>query len=273
MLLQPNKFKQIFNTREQVLFGLWLGLTDPVAAEISAGAGFDWLLIDDEHAPFDVRAILAVLQTLKAYEVAPIVRPVNHDQGHLKKLLDIGVQNFLVPMVNTVDEVEQLAQSLMYPPRGVRGIGTSLARAAKWNRITDYITRANDEICLIIQAETITALDNLDAMLAHDAVDGVFIGPSDLGAAMGYPAQTNHPEVVAAVGNAISKISKAGKPAGVLAVTPELVETYKNFGATFIGVGTDTGLLSKATQSLAATYIKNASDDDSSSDSGEQAGY
>ncbi len=267
MKLQTNKFKQRFKARDKTQYGLWLGLTDQIAAEIAAGAGFDWLLIDEEHAPFNVRTVLTHLQVLAAYDVAPIVRPVNHDKAHLKKLLDIGAQNFLIPMVNTVEDIDQLEQALMYPPRGVRGLGTALARAAKWNRITDYAMRANDEICLIVQVETVTALENLEGLLAHKAVDGAFIGPLDLGASMGYPGQATHPEVVAATNDAIKKIVASGKVAGVLATAPEFIQSCKDSGASFIGVGADTVLLAKATQSLAATYIESASD------GSKQAGY
>lgn len=256
MLMHINKFKQKLNSRAEVQFGLWLGLADPIASEISAGAGFDWLLIDDEHAPFEIKSILSSLQAIAAYDVHPIIRPLNHDPDRLKKLLDIGVQNFLIPMVNSYEEVEHIVQSLMFPPRGIRGLGTSLSRAAKWSRVTDYVHRANDEICLIIQVETLKAIENLEQILTHDLLDGVFIGPSDLAADMGYLGQPSHPEVVLVVNEALQKISEAKKSAGVLVVKPDLVRVYQEKGATLIGVGTDTGLLAAATQSLASSYIK-----------------
>ena len=246
-----NAFKQLLKSRERVLYGLWLGLTDNVAAEIVAGAGFDWLLIDDEHAPFQLDTILRHLQVLAAYDSAPILRPRNQDAAFLKKVLDLGAQNYLVPMVDSGEQAERIVSALLYPPEGIRGLGTSLARAAKWNQTEDYIARANAEICLITQVETALGLDNLDEILAVDRVDAVFIGPSDLGASLGYPGQLRHPQVVAAVGDAIARIVDSGKPAGVLATTPDLVQTYRDLGATFIGLGTDTALLGKAARQLA----------------------
>lgn len=254
MKLPPNDFRKALLSRDKVLYGLWLGLTDSLAVEIVAGAGFDWLLIDDEHAPFELDTILRHLQVLAACDAVPIVRPRSHDAAWLKKLLDIGVQNYLVPMVDTAEQVEDLLSALFYPPHGNRGLGTSLARAAQWNRISDYIARANEEVCLIVQAETTLALKNLDSILSVDRVDGVFIGPSDLAASLGYPGQPDRPEVVSAVGGAIKQIVGCGKAAGVLAVTPELAEQYRDMGATFIGLGTDTSLLSRAAGELALRY-------------------
>ncbi len=255
MRLEENKFKKEFINRNKARFGLWLGLTDATAVEIVANVGFDWLLIDDEHAPFEVSDIVRCLQILAAYDCAPIVRSRSHDTAHLKKLLDIGVQNFLVPMVDNALQAEAVIEALYFPPRGKRGLGTSLARAAKWNRITDYIHRANDEICFIAQTETIEAIDNLEAILKITEVDGIFIGPSDLAASMGYPGEPGRAEVVDMVKGAIDKIIAAGKPAGVLAVDATLAAQYQAQGATFIGVGTDTSLLSKATQELAKQFI------------------
>lgn len=255
MRLEENRFKKDFISRNRARFGLWLGLADGAAVEIVANAGFDWLLIDDEHAPFEISDILRCLQILAAYDCAPIVRSRSHDAAHLKKLLDIGVQNFLMPMVDSPAQAESVIEALYFPPRGKRGLGTSLARAAKWNRITDYIHRANDEICFIAQAETVEAMDNLDAILKITEVDGVFIGPSDLAAGMGHPGEPGRAEVVDAVKGAIAKIVASGKPAGVLAVDAALAAQYQEQGATFVGVGTDASLLSKATQELARQFI------------------
>lgn len=251
MKLPQNQFKQALLSRDRVLYGLWLGLTDSVAGEIAACAGFDWLLIDDEHAPFELDSILRHLQALAAYDSAPIVRPRGQDPAFLKKLLDIGAQNYLVPMVDTAEQAREIYRALRYPPEGNRGLGTSLARAAKWNLTEDYLARANEAICLLVQVETALGLENLDEILGVEGVDAVFIGPSDLAASLGYPGDLDRPEVVGAVGGAIQKIVAAGKPAGVLAVTPELVEEYRGQGATFIGLGTDTSLLSRAARQLA----------------------
>lgn len=253
MNLVKNTFKQQLNADTRTI-GLWLGLPDQSAVEISAGAGFDWLLIDAEHAPWETRDLLTALQVIAAYPVAPIVRPLNDDPAQLKRLLDIGVQSFLIPMVHSAEQATKIISTVRYPPRGVRGLGTSLARAARWNRVEAYIDQANDEICIIVQIESVEGLENIEAIANVDGVDAIFIGPSDLGAALGFPGQPTHPDVVIAVEEAIHVITKLGKPAGVLAPARAQFDIYAKAGATFIGVGTDTGVLASGTKVLADTF-------------------
>ena len=257
MDLPKNEFKRRLQAGE-LQYGLWLGLPDTTAAEICALAGFDWLVIDAEHAPFDLRSVMAHLQALAPYESSPIVRPPIGDPVLLKQLLDIGAQTFLVPMVETAAQAESLAAAVRYPPQGVRGIGTSLARAARWNQVPGYLARANEEICLIVQAETIKALENLPDIARVDGVDAVFIGPSDLAASMGHIGDVAHPDVVAAVSAALATIRAAGKAAGLLALTPDVVSRYVADGATFIGVGVDTLCLANATKKVADRFVKSA---------------
>jgi len=252
-----------------VQHGLWLGLPDNSAAEIAASAGFDWLLIDSEHAPFDLRSILAHLQAIAPYDVAPIVRPVTGDTALLKQLLDIGVQTLLVPMVEDADQAVALVRAVRYPPQGIRGLGTSLARAACWNGIPNYLTEANDQICLLVQVETRSAMDNLDAILAVDGVDGVFIGPSDLSASLGYIGDAGHPEVVRIITDGLKKIRAADKFAGLLSLDPGLSQTYVEAGANFVGVGVDTLLLAQAARQLA----KRVKGEDDARPEKPQAGY
>lgn len=261
-MLKKNVFKQALSGSKP-LFGLWQGIPDTTVAEIGAGAGFDWVLIDAEHGPFDVRSVLAHLQAMAPYPVSVLVRPVEGSTALIKQLLDIGAQTLLVPMVDTAEQAEQIVRAAKYPPAGIRGLGTSMARAANWNRASDYIAKANDEICVIVQIETMAGLSNIDAIAAVDGVDAVFIGPSDLSAAMGHLANPGHPEVVAAIEKAFERIHRAGKQAGVLAVTSELVANYLQAGARFIGVGVDAALLANATKQLAAQCI-DALDDNSS---------
>ena len=185
MNFPENKFKRGLASGA-TQYGLWLGLPDNSVAEIAAGVGFDWLLIDHEHGPYELPNVLANLQAIAAYDVAPIVRPVDDNPALLKRLLDMGAQSFLIPMVETAEQAVAIVAALRYPPAGKRGLGTSMARAARWNGVPDYLARANAELCLIVQVETASALANLDAILAVDGVDGVFIGPSDLSASMGH---------------------------------------------------------------------------------------
>jgi 4-hydroxy-2-oxoheptanedioate aldolase len=253
MQITTNEFKRRLLAGD-TQFGLWVALVDPIAAEISAGAGFDWLLIDGEHAPNDVRSVMVQLQVVAA-SVPAIVRPVVGETNLLKRYCDIGVQTFLIPMIESTEQAASVVAAVRYPPDGVRGVGTGLARAARWNRVDDYLTTANREMCVLVQVETARGLEHLDEITATAGVDGVFIGPSDLAASLGFIGQSDHPTVRAAVEAAIARIVATGKAAGVLAATPDLARGYLASGATFVGVGSDTVLLARATQQLAATYI------------------
>ena len=253
MELTKNRFKAALKT-DQVQYGLWLGLPDASCAELLAGAGFDWLLIDGEHAPFELDSMMRHLQAIAPYPVSAIIRPEEGRTALLKRLLDIGAQTLLVPMCDHAEQARAIVRAAKYPPQGIRGLGSSLARAANWNRIPNYLQRANDEICVIVQAETATAIDNLAAIAAVDGVDAVFIGPSDLSASMGHIGNPDHPEVVAAIEAGIATINAAGKAAGLLCLDPEKARHYINKGARFVGVGVDTLLLSQSAKALAESY-------------------
>lgn len=251
--LSPNRFRAGLESGE-TQFGLWLGIPDPSVAEIVAGAGFDWLVVDHEHGPFDLRDVLSHLQAIAPYDVAPIVRPVDGDPGLLKKFCDIGAQSFIVPMVDTAEQAAEIVSAVKYPPDGRRGLGTSMARAARWNSVQGYLENANDEMVVIVQAETTTALENLDAIAKTPGVDGVFIGPSDLSASMGHKGNASHPDVIEAVGSALKTIRKAGKHAGLLCLDHSQVGHFIDRGANFVGVGVDALLLGNSARSLAARY-------------------
>ncbi len=255
MQINENKFKKDLKGDKR-LFGLFMGIPNTTVAELCAGAGFDWVLIDGEHGTFDLQSTMAHLQTIAAYPIPSIVRVVEGQTAILKQILDVGAQSVLIPMVDTAEQAEQVVRACKYPPAGVRGLGTALARAAQWNRIPDYLHKANDEICVIVQIETVTAVKNIDAISAVEGVDAVFIGPSDLSASMGFIGQQDHPEVVETVCQGIKSINSAGKQAGVLAVTKDLVKVYSDAGAKFIGVGVDTALFSNVTKKLAAEFIE-----------------
>ena len=206
-----NRFKAALRAGQPQI-GLWLGLADPYSAEICAGAGFDWLLIDGEHAPNDVRSILAQLQTLAPYPVSPIVRPPIGETYLIKQLLDIGAQTLLIPMVETAAQAAALVAAVRYPPAGVRGVGSALARASRWQRVPGYLERADAEICLLVQVETRTGLDNLDAIATVEGVDGVFIGPADLSAALGHRGNPGHPDVQEAIQGGIAASVRPARP-------------------------------------------------------------
>jgi len=248
-----NTFKSALARREPQL-GLWLSLANPYTAEICATAGFDWLLIDEEHAPNDVRSILSQLQAVAPYRSHAIVRPVIGDVALIKQLLDIGAQTLLVPMVDTAEQARRMVAATRYPPEGIRGDGSAIARVSRWGLLPDYVERANDEVCLLVQAETRLALENLDAICAVEGVDGVFVGPADLAASLGHRNHPGHPDVQAAIDGALQRIIASGKAAGILASEVTQAKRYIGMGCTFVAVGLDARLLASATRALRAQF-------------------
>ncbi|MCU7250911.1 4-hydroxy-2-oxoheptanedioate aldolase [Pseudomonas koreensis] len=248
-----NTFKQRLRSGEAQI-GLWLGLADTYSAELAANAGFDWLLIDGEHAPNDLRAMLGQLQAMAPYPSQPVIRPVIGDTALIKQVLDIGVQTLLVPMVESADQARELVRAIHYPPHGVRGVGSALARASRWNSIPGYLDKADEQMCLLVQIENREGLANLDAIAAVEGVDGVFIGPADLSASMGFRGNPGHPDVQAAIEDAIARIRQAGKAAGILSADEKLARRYIELGAAFVAVGVDTTVLMRGLQTLAATF-------------------
>jgi 4-hydroxy-2-oxoheptanedioate aldolase len=251
-----NLFKQALY-KQQPQIGLWMGLASAYTAEICALAGFDWLVIDGEHAPNDLRSIQAQLQTLAAYPGShPVCRVPVGETALIKQYLDLGAQNILVPMVDTPEQAAQLVQAMRYPQDdgqgGVRGMAG--ARASRWGHYPDYFKRANQEVCLLVQVESRLALKNLDAIAATPGVDGVFIGPADLSASMGHVGNATHPDVQTAIEDAIARILQAGKAPGILTPDRALASRYLKLGAVFVAVGLDTQLLMRHTTDLAANF-------------------
>lgn len=253
MQMPVNTFKRRLQSGEAQI-GLWLGLADAYCAELAANAGFDWLLIDGEHAPNDLRGMLGQLQAVAPYASQPVIRPVIGDAALIKQVLDIGAQTLLVPMVESADQARELVKAIHYPPRGIRGVGSALARASRWNSIPGYLDKADEQMCLLVQIENREGLANLDAIASVDGVDGVFIGPADLSASMGHRGNPGHPEVQAAIEDAIARIQKAGKAAGILSADQTLAKRYIELGAAFVAVGVDTTVLMRGLQTLAATF-------------------
>lgn len=248
-----NTFKRALAAGETQI-GLFLGLANSYSAEIVGGTGFDWLLIDGEHGPNDLQSIIGQLQALAPYPVRPVVRTVDHDVARIKQLLDGGAQTLMVPMVETAADAEKLVRAMRYPPHGIRGVGTAMARAARWNGVADYFAHADQEMCLIVQIESTTGLAGLAEVLKVEGVDAVFIGPSDLAASMGYLGQPNHPEVKATVEAALRQIAAAGKAAGVFSADPVAAEAYRQLGARFLLVGVDALLLRNSAVALADKF-------------------
>lgn len=253
MDLLTNRFKRALRDRQPQI-GLWVGLANAYTAEICAGAGFDWLLLDGEHAPNTLQTLLQQLQAVAPYPCAAVARVPWNDSVFIKQVLDTGVQNLLVPMVQSGAEAAAAVAAVRYPPQGVRGVGSALARASRWNRIPDYLQRANDEMCVLVQVETPQGVAALDDILAVEGVDGVFIGPADLAANMGHLGNPSHPEVRAAIDDAIRRIAAAGKAPGILHADAALCRHWLELGALFVAVGVDATLFAKALDQLAGAF-------------------
>lgn len=248
-----NTFKRALKEKKAQI-GLWVGLADGYACELAANAGFDWLLLDGEHAPNELRTLLHQLQTVAAYPTTPIIRPAIGQTHIIKQLLDIGAQTLLIPMVETAEQAKELVQAIHYPPKGVRGVGSALARASRWNNIPNYLQKADDEICLLVQVENKKGLENLKAIAEVDGVDGVFIGPADLSASLGHLGNPAHPEVQQAIEQAIKTVCAANKAAGILYADEKMAKHYLELGCTFVAVGVDTSLLMRALKDLALKF-------------------
>lgn len=256
MKTPTNPFKQALSERRAQI-GFWLSLTHGLSAEICAGAGFDWLLIDGEHSPNGLQDLLAQAQAIAAYpQTHAIARVPTGDAVLIKQYLDVGIQTLLVPMVDTAEQAAQMVKACRYPQDdgqgGIRGMAGG--RASRWGRYPNYAKEANAQVCLLVQAETTDALSNLDAIAATPGVDGVFIGPADLSASMGHVGQPGHPEVQAAIEAAIARILRAGKAPGILTTDEAQAHRYLALGAVFVAVGLDTQILARQTTALAARF-------------------
>ena len=256
MQLPVNPFKRAL-AEKRAQIGLWVGLGDSYTTEICAGAGFDWLLLDGEHSPNDLRSLLQQAQAVAAYPASHAIARVPVGHGHagttlIKQYLDLGIQTLLVPMVDTAQEAADLVRAMRYPPLGIRGMGG--ARASRWGRIAAYAKEANSQVCLLVQAESQEALDTLDAIAATEGVDGVFIGPADLSASLGHVGNPMHADVQAAIEDALRRINKAGKAAGILTPDEALARHYLEMGFLFVAVGLDNNLLARHTSALAARF-------------------
>ena len=248
-----NPFKQALREGKAQI-GLWQALANPYTAEICAGAGYDWLLLDAEHAPNDIPLLVSQLQAMKGTGSHAVIRPPIGETFIIKQLLDIGAQTLLVPMVESRDMAEAMVKAVRYPPHGVRGVGAALARASAFNRIPDYLQTANDEICLLLQIESRAGLAALDEIAATEGVDGVFIGPADLAADMGFLGKPGAPEVQVEVERALLRIQSHGKAAGILIGDLGLAKRYLDLGASFVAIGNDVTLLANATTKLLADF-------------------
>lgn len=251
-----NRFKEAL-AAGRMQYGCWAGFGDAYATEVMSTAGFDWLVIDGEHAPNDIRSIMAQLQVLEGKpDSHPVVRLPMGEAWLIKQALDIGAQTLLIPMVESADQARELVRAMRYPPEGIRGSGAALARASRFAAIPDYIRTANDQMCLLVQVETVKGIEALDEILAVEGVDGVFIGPSDLAADMGHRGDSTQADVRAVIKDALGRIAASDKAAGILALDHDTAADYRDWGAQFLAVGIDVVLLARAARDLAARWTR-----------------
>jgi 4-hydroxy-2-oxoheptanedioate aldolase len=252
MELPRNRFKHALTEGRQQI-GLWCSLASSYSAEIVAGSGFDWLLLDTEHSPSDVKSVLPQLQAVASYDVSAVVRPATNDTVLIKRYLDIGAQTLLIPYVQSAEEALAAVEATRYHINGIRGV-SALTRATRFGRVEGYARRANEEICLLVQVETQQALDDLERIAAVDGVDGILIGPGDLAASLGYPGEAGHPDVKAAVEDAIRRIRACGMPAGILTPDRLFARRCIELGTLFTAVGVEVGVLARGTEGLAGEF-------------------
>lgn len=252
MDMPRNHFKHAI-AKGQLQIGLWCSLCNSVAVEIVSHSGFDWLLLDTEHSPNEVPDIFAQLQAMQAGTASAIVRPAWNDTVLIKRYLDIGAQTLLIPFVQNAEEAKRAVEATRYPPNGVRGI-TGSGRASRYGRVKDYLKNAGSEICLLVQVETRSALDQIEAIASVEGVDGVFIGPNDLSASFGQIGNWGHPDVQAALQDAAKRVKKIGKASGILTPNVEEAKRFIEWGYTFVAVGADVGLLAKNADALLKTF-------------------
>ncbi len=254
MEIPTNHFKRAILAGQSQI-GLWCSLANYNAVEVVAGAGFDWLLLDTEHSPNDLESLLPQLQAAAAYPTTAIVRVPWNDMVYIKRVLDIGAQTLLIPYVQNADEARAAVAATRYPPAGVRGVGGT-TRATRFGRIKDYAKHVERELCVLLQVETEEAVANIEAIAAVDGVDGIFIGPADFHASLGYPGETANPAVTPLIDEGLRRIRRAGKAPGILTGNEQLAQHYIELGCLFTAVGADVGILARGADALAARFKK-----------------
>lgn len=255
--LKPT-FRADLESAQRPLVGMWVCSGSAVVAEICAGSGLDWLLVDMEHSPNGPGSVLAQLQAIAAYPITPVVRVPSGDPVLIKQVLDVGAQNILVPMVSSAEDARAAVRAVRYPPGGMRGVGSALARSARWNRVDSYLADGEDHVSLFVQVETVAGVEAAADIAAVDGVDGVFVGPSDLAASLGYLGQPTHPDVAAAVMGVFETVLAAGKPVGVNAFDPTMAQSAIDEGARFVLVDADVAMLARGSEGLTQRWVSPA---------------
>lgn len=248
----PNSFKRDLLAGKR-LIGCWSSLSNAITTEVLGVAGFDWVLLDGEHSPNDVATFIPQLMALKDSVTAPVVRPSSNNVVEIKRLLDAGFYNFLIPFVESADEARRAVSATRYPPQGIRGVSVS-QRSNRYGTVVDYFKLVNEQICVMVQIESRAGIAATREIAALDGVDCIFVGPSDLAAGLGHLGNAGHPDVQAAIAAVFADAKASGKPIGILAPVEADARRYMEMGATFVGVGSDLGTFRSATQALRDRY-------------------
>lgn len=253
MKLPPNRFKAALAAGKSQI-GIWNSIGGNMVAELLASSGYDWILVDTEHAPVETVEVLPALQAIAGFpDVSAVVRASSNDQVEIKRLLDMGAQSLMIPCVETVEEAQAAVRAMRYPPRGARGMA-GMVRATVYGQVENYVADCENELCLIVQIETAKAVRNLEAIAQTDGVDGIFIGPADLSASLGYPGQPGHPEVHAVIHDIIARAAQIGVPSGILWLNPDEMRAYCDAGTQINAVGLDASSLANAVRHLRQTF-------------------
>ena len=235
--------------------GLWSTLGSNIVAEVIGDSGFDWIALDTEHSPNELPNLVTQMQAIATGTTSVMVRPAWNDPVLIKRILDIGAQTIIVPFVQNAEEAKSAVAATRYPPKGIRGV-TGSGRAARYGRVKDYLHTASDEIAVVVQIETGSALEQIEAIAGVGRVDGVFIGPADLSASLGHIGNPNHETVQTALKLAVDKLLALNVPAGILAFNPDDIKRYIDWGYSFVAVGSDLSVLANGTQALAEKFRK-----------------
>ena len=255
MELPVNHFKRAIAAGKAPV-GAWLVSAAASAAEALGCIGFDFLVVDMEHTPLDTPQMVGILQTIAGTSAQAIVRPPWNDVVMVKRVLDVGAQSLLFPFVQNADEAKRAVASTRYPPAGVRGVA-AMHRGSRYGTVPNYQKRAHEEICVIVQIETMTAFDQLEAIAAVPGVDSIFIGPADLSASMGFLGDMGNSAVQEKLRAGAQTCKRLGKPCGIVGANPEIVANFLDYGFSWVAVGSDLAMLaSRATEYLGAVRNK-----------------
>lgn len=252
--MSMNKKLYLDDLDRDPLIGAWVDLASPLICEMLGSMGFDWILIDAEHAPNSVPQVLSQLQAIAAYSTIPVVRLPNHDASLIKRYLDIGATNLLIPFVDCAKQAKEIVSATRYPPHGIRGVGAGLARVSRWGTNTNYFLKANQEITLLLQVETNVALNNVEEIASVEGVDGIFFGPADIAASVGKLGMGDDPVVQQMILDAINRLTDLNKPTGVFSINREFLEACSSAGSRLIGATSDVNLLASGGKTLLASY-------------------